>query len=151
MPRVEDIFAKLGKAKFFTALDLRSGYHHIALDEEAIKKTAFVTPLGKYEYLKVPFGLAQAPAYFQNLMNKVLQGLNFTLAYLDDIIIFSETPEQNLKHIQIVLTRLKQAKLLFQERTSLSWTLTHHRWYQTSNRKNKSNFWNETAQESERC
>ena len=111
MPRVEDIFAKLGKAKFFTTLDLRSGYHHIALDEETIKKTAFVPPLGKYEYLKVPFGLAQAPAYFQNLMNKVLQGLNFTLAYLDDIIIFSETPEQHLKHIQIVLTRLKQAKL----------------------------------------
>ena len=111
-------------------------------------KRLFVTPLGKYEYLKVPFGLAQAPAYFQNLMNKLVQRLNFTLAYLDDIIIFSETPEQHLKHIQIVLTRLKQAKLslkkskcsYFQERTSLSWTLTHHRWYQTSNRKNKSDF-----------
>ena len=87
MPRVEDIFAKLGKAKFFTTLDLRSGYHHIALDPDAIKKTAFVTPLGKYEYLKVPFGLAQTPAYFQELMNKVLNGLNFTMAYLDDIII----------------------------------------------------------------
>ena len=111
MPRVKDIFAKLGKAKFFTTLNLRSGYHHIALDDDAIKKTAFVTPLGKYEYLKVPFGLAQAPAYFQNLMNKVLNGLHFTLAYLDDIIIFSETAEQHLKHIQIVLTRLKQAKL----------------------------------------
>ena len=73
MPRVEDILAKLGNAKCFTTFDIRSGYHHIALDEEAIKKTAFVTPLGKYEYLKVPFGLAQAPAYFQNLMNKVLQ------------------------------------------------------------------------------
>ena len=109
MPR--DIFAKLGKAKHFTTLDLRSGYHHIALDPEAIKKTAFVTPSGKYEYLKVPFGLAQAPAYFQELMNKVLNGLGFTLAYLDDIIIFSETAEQHLKHIQIVLTRLKQANL----------------------------------------
>ena len=102
MPRVEDIFAKLGKAKFFTTLDLRSGYHHIALDEEAIKKTALVTPLGKYECLKAPFGLAEAPAYFQNLMNKVLQRLNFTLASLDDIIIFSETPEQqssSVKHL----------------------------------------------------
>ena len=49
MPRVEDFFAKLGKAKFFTTLNLRSGYHHIALDDDAIKKTAFVTPLGKYE------------------------------------------------------------------------------------------------------
>ena len=51
MPRVKDIFAKLGKAKFFTTLGLRSGYHHAALDDDAIKKTAFVTPLGKYEYL----------------------------------------------------------------------------------------------------
>ena len=111
MPRVEDIFAKLGKAKFYTTLDLRSGYHHIALDKDSIKKTAFVAPFGKYEYLKVPFGLAQAPAYFQNLMNKVLNGLNFTLAYLDDVIIFSENAEQHLKHIQIVLTKLKQANL----------------------------------------
>ena len=111
MPRVEDIFSKLGKAKFFTTLDLRSGYHHIVLDQDAIKKTAFVTPFGKNEYMKIPFGLAQAPAYFQNLINKVLNGLHFTLAYLDDVIIFSETEEQHLKHIQIVLTRLKQANL----------------------------------------
>ena len=67
-------------------------------------------PLGKYEYLKVPFGLAEAPAYFQNLMSKVLNGLHFTLAYLDDIIIFSKAAEQHLKNIQLVLTRLKQAK-----------------------------------------
>ena len=111
MPRVEDIFSKLGKAKVFTTLDLRSGYHHIALDQDAIKKTAFVTPFSKYEYMKVPFGLAQAPAYFQNLMNKVLNGLHFTLAYLDDMIIFSETEKQHLRHIQIILTRLKQANL----------------------------------------
>ena len=113
MPIVEDIFSKLGKAKFFTTLDLRSGYHHIALDKDAIKKTAFVTPFGKYEYMEVAFGLAQAPAYFQNLMNRVLNGLHFTLAYLDDVIIFSETEEQHLKHI--VLTRLKQANLKLKE------------------------------------
>ena len=111
MPKAEDIFAKLGKALYFTTLDLRAGYHHIALDPESIKKTGFCLPFGKYEYLKVPFGLAQAPAYFQNLMNKVLTGLNFAISYLDDIIIFSETPEQHLKHIQIVLKRLKEANL----------------------------------------
>ena len=111
MPRVKDIFAKLGKAKFFTMLNLRSGYHHIALDDDAIKKTAFVMPLGKYEYLKVPFCLAHTPAYLQNLMNKVLNGLHFTLAYLDDVIIFSKSAEQHLQHIQILLTRLNQAKL----------------------------------------
>ena len=67
-------------------------------------------PLGKYEYLKVPFGLAQAPAYFQNLMNKVLNGMHFTLAYLDDVIIFSDSADQHLRHNQIALTKLKQAK-----------------------------------------
>ena len=111
MPRIEDILAKLGKAKFFTTLDLRSGYHHIAIDEDSIKKTAFCTPFGKYEYLKVPFGLAQAPSYFQKLMNKVLNGLNFAFAYLDDIIIFSETAEEHMKHIQIIIDRLKAAQL----------------------------------------
>ena len=111
MPRVEDIFSKLGKAIFFTTLDLRSGYHHITLDQDAIKKTAFVTPFGKYECMKVPFGLAKTPAYFQSLMNRVLNGLHFTLAYLDDVIIFSKTEEQHLKHIQIVLTRLAHLKL----------------------------------------
>ena len=111
MPIVEDIFSKLGKAKFFTTLDLRPGYQHIALNQDAIKKTAFVTPFGTYEYMKVCFGLAQAPTYFQNLMNKVLNGLHFTLAHLDDVIISSETKDQHLKHIQIVLTGLKQANL----------------------------------------
>ena len=77
MPRVEDILARLGKAKYFTTLDLRSGYHHIALDKQSIKKTPFCTPFGKYKYLKVPFGLAQTPSYFQKLMNKVFNGLNF--------------------------------------------------------------------------
>ena len=110
MPRVKDIFAKLGKARFFTTLNLRSGYHHITLDDDAIKKTAFVTPLHKYKCLKVSFGLAQAPAYFQDLINKVLNGLHFTLACLD-VIIFTKLAEQHLKHIQLVLTRLKHAKL----------------------------------------
>ena len=111
MPRAEDIFVKLGKAMYFTTLDLRAGYHHIALDKDSIKKTGFCLPFGKYEYLKVPFGLAQAPAYFQNLMNKVLTGLNFAISYLDDIIIFSETPEEHLRHIKIVLQRLQDANL----------------------------------------
>ena len=102
IPRVEDIFAKLGKARFYTTLDLISGYYHIAHDNHSIKKTAFVAPFGKYEYLKVPFGLAQAPAYFQNVMNIVLNDLNVTLAYLNDVIIFSKTAEQYLKDIQIV-------------------------------------------------
>ena len=111
IPRVEDIFSMLGKAKLFTTLDLRAGYHHIALDDNAIKKTSFILPFGKFEYLKVPIVLAQALAYFQNLMNKVLNSLSFAIAYLDDIIIFSETPEQHLVHIRVVLKRLQAANL----------------------------------------
>ena len=104
MPKVEDIFSKLGKAKYFTTFYLRAGYHHIALnDDDAIKNTVFVSPFGKFEFLHVCFGLAQVPAFFQKLMNKVLNGLHFTMAYLDDIIIFSETAEQHLSHIKIVL------------------------------------------------
>ena len=73
MPKVEDIFSKLNRATYFTTLDLRVGYHHIPLDKTSIPKTAFNSPFGEYEYVKVPFGLAQAPAYFQELMTGILK------------------------------------------------------------------------------
>ena len=73
---------------------------------------AFVTPFGKYEFNMVPFGLAQAPAYFQALINKVLEGLhNFAVTYLDDIIIFSKNEEECLEHLRIIFQRLKEAGL----------------------------------------
>ena len=75
MPRVEDIFSKPNGAKYFSTLNLCTGYHHIPLNEDSIPKTAFTSPSEKYEYLKVPFGLAQALAYSQELMNKVLKEL----------------------------------------------------------------------------
>ena len=74
--------SKLNDSRYFSTCDLCTGYHHILLDEDSIPKTAFTSPFGKFEYLKVPFGLAQAPAYFQELMNKVLKDLLFTSAYL---------------------------------------------------------------------
>ena len=73
----------------------RSGYYHIALGKDLRAKTAFVMPFGKYEFLQVPFGLAQAPAFFQHLMNKVLDNCPFAMTYLDDIIIFSDTEEEH--------------------------------------------------------
>ena len=90
MPKIEDIFSQLNGTKYFSILDLRAGYHHIPLDEESIPKTAFTSPFGKHEYVKVPFGLAQTPAYFQELMTGILKDFNFMIAYLDDIIIFSK-------------------------------------------------------------
>ena len=89
MPKVEDIFSQLNGAKYFSTLDLQAGYHHIPLDDASIPRTAFTSPFGKYEYIKVPFGRTQAPAYFQELMTGKLMDFNFAIAYLDDIIIFS--------------------------------------------------------------
>ena len=111
MPKVKDIFSKLNGSKYFTTLDLRAGYHHIPLDKSSIPKTAFNLPFGKYEYVKVPFGLAQAPAYFQELMTSILKDFNFAIAYLDDIIIFSKTLEEHLSHIRMVFEKLCSAKL----------------------------------------
>ena len=90
---------------------LKGGYHHIALAKSSRAKTAFVMPFGKYEFLMVPFGLAQAPAYFQLLMNKVLKGLKFTMTYLDDIIIFSQDEAQHLEHLEMVFNHLWEAGL----------------------------------------
>ena len=100
MPKVEDIFCQLNAARYFSTLDLWAGYHHIPLDEVSISKAAFISPFGKYKYIKVPFGLAQAPAYFQELMTGILKDFNFAIAYMDDIIIFSKTLEEHLDHIK---------------------------------------------------
>ena len=102
MPKVEDIFSKLNGATYFTTLDLHAGYHHIPLDKSSIPKTVFNLPFGKYEYVKVLLGLAQAPAYFQEFMTGILKDFPFAIAYLDDIIIFSKTPQQHLSHIHMV-------------------------------------------------
>ena len=111
MPKVEDIFSKLNGATYFTTLDLMSGYQHIPLDKPSIPKTAFNSPFGKFEYMKVPFGLAQAPEYFQELMTGILKDFIFAIAYLDDIIIFSKTPKEHLFHIRKVFKKLKSANL----------------------------------------
>ena len=111
LPKIDEMYAKLKGAKVFSTIDLRSGYHHIALGKSSRAKTAFVKPFGKYKFLMVPFGLDQAPAYFQLLMNKVLEGLNFAMTYLDDIIIFSDNKLEHLEHLEIIFHRLKEAGL----------------------------------------
>ena len=110
MPKVEDIFSKLNGAKYFSTIDFCFWYHHIPFDEDYISKTAFTSPFQKYEYLKVPFGMAQAPAYFQGLRNKVVKDLAFTIVYLGDIIIYSKTAE-HLDHLQEVINKLHDAEL----------------------------------------
>ena len=109
LPKIDEMYAKLKGTKVFSTIDLRSGYYHITLGKDSRAKTAFVMPFGKYEFLKVPFGLAQAPAYFQLKMNQVLEDLNFMMTYLDDIIIFSNSEEEHLLHLEEVFQWLREA------------------------------------------
>ncbi len=95
----------------FSVLDVTMGYHHMGLTPEAQQKTAFTTPLGKFKFNKCPFGLAQAPAYFQSLIFRILQGLNFTFAYLDDVLIYSKDIDTHLGHLRQVFERFRQADL----------------------------------------
>ena len=111
LPKIDEMYAKLKGAKIFSTIDLRNRYHHITLGKSSRAKTAFVTSFGKYEFLMVPFGLAQAPAYFQLLMNKVLNRLKFAMTYLDNIIIFSENELQHLEHLETVFSPLREAGL----------------------------------------
>ena len=99
LPKIDEMYAKLKGTNVFSTIDFRSRYYHIALGKDSRAKTAFVRPFGKYEFLMVPFGLAQAPPYFQLLMNQVLEGLPSAMMYLDDIIIFSNNEEEHLLHL----------------------------------------------------
>ena len=102
----------LKATKFFSSLDLRSGYYHISLKDSSKPKSAFVlSSLGKYQFNRVPFRLAQAPAYFQKVINEVLKGCNFAMGYLDDIIIYSRSEKEHLEHLEEIFTRLKKAGL----------------------------------------
>ena len=85
--------------------------NHIPLDKSSIPKMVFNSPFGKYEYVKVPFELTQAPAYFQELMTGILEDFDIAIAYLDDILIFITTAEEHLSHIKQCLEKLHTARL----------------------------------------
>ena len=108
LPKIDEIFAKLNRAKFFSMIDLRSGYYHIGLMCESRAKSAFMVPMEKWEFKCTPFRLSQAPAYFQLLIDKVLMGCSkFPMGYLDDIIIFSNNELEHLQYIEEIFKRLE--------------------------------------------
>ena len=114
LPKIDEIYDKLKGSFIFSTFDMRSGYHHVALSPESQAKSAFVIGGphgGKFEFKACPFGLAQAPAYFQRLVDEVLRGLPFAFGYLDDILIFSPNIKTHLQHIVILFQRLREANL----------------------------------------
>lgn len=118
LPRIDDTLDRLSDARFFTKIDLTSGYYQVELDEESKEKTAFVTPDGHYQFNRLGMGLCNAPATFQRLMYKVLGNLMWShcMAYLDDIVIFSKTFEDHMKHLEQVLQKLREAGLKLKPR-----------------------------------
>eukprot|EP00914_Ancora_sagittata_P022935 GHVO01045525.1.p1 GENE.GHVO01045525.1~~GHVO01045525.1.p1 ORF type:complete len:160 (-),score=15.05 GHVO01045525.1:10-489(-) len=110
IPRIESLRENIGYCKFFVALDLHSGYWQIPLRPEDCEKTAFVTHYGLYEFVTQPYGLCNAPATFQRLMDRLFGDLRWkqVLVYIDDIIIGGQTYDEVLEKLEIVLTRLRR-------------------------------------------
>ena len=112
MPCIDDLLEKIGKARFITTLDLCKWYWQVPLEQSSRDFTAFRTPLGLYHFTVMPFGLHVAPATFQRLMDRVLQGCEDCFAaYLDDVVIYSNTWDEHLQHLKRVLHHIREAGL----------------------------------------
>ena len=113
LPFANDIFNRLSKAKYFTVMDLTSGYYQLPLEPNSRQFTAFICARGLFEYLVMPMGITNATETFQRMMNNVLEGLLHVICevYLDDIIVFSNTLEEHVEHVRLVAERLKKLNL----------------------------------------
>ncbi|GBG58638.1 hypothetical protein CBR_g37 [Chara braunii] len=112
LPRIDDLLERLGGAKFFSKLDLKSGYHQLEIQQEDRYKTAFKTRYGHFEWLVMPFRLTNGPATFQAAMTMEFRHMldRFVLIYLDDILVYSRSLDEHVEHLRTVLERLRQAK-----------------------------------------
>ena len=112
LPTIDTLLARFKDCKYFSTLDLRSGYYHIKLTKEALAKTAFVTDKGKWQFHSLPFGINLGPSVFSYVLGTILRHCQaFALNYLDDIIIFSKSWEDHLEHIEQVFKALQGADL----------------------------------------
>lgn len=114
LPLIEDHLDTLRNKKYFSLLDLKSGFHHVKMAEDSIKFTSFVTPLGQFEYLRMPFGLKNAPSVFQRYINKIFKDLITSgelLIYIDDLLIATETKDEHFKVLKKVLEVVSENNL----------------------------------------
>jgi hypothetical protein len=113
LPRIDDIINKLAGSQYFTILDLKAGYWQVPILEQDKKKTAFVTANGLLEFNVLPFGLSNAPATFQRIINLVLGTLrwNISLVYFDDIIVYSPFFAKHIQHLNLALDALAKANV----------------------------------------
>ena len=109
LPRIDELFDQLQGAAYFSKIDLRSSYHQLRVRESDLPKTAFQTRYGHYEFLVMPFGLTNAPTVFMALMNKIFAQYfdQFTMMFIDDILVYSKSREEHEEHLRITLQLLR--------------------------------------------
>jgi hypothetical protein len=112
LPNMLDFTEKLAGCMIFSKVDLRKGYHQIPMNEDDIQKTAITTPFGLFEFLRMTFGLRNAGNTFQRRMDRILGGLDFVFAYLDDVIVASRSDTEHLHHLHLLFQRLQAAGLV---------------------------------------
>ncbi|GJQ89351.1 retrotransposon protein, putative, ty3-gypsy subclass [Tanacetum coccineum] len=112
LPRIDDLFGQLQGSRYFSKIDLRSGYHQLRVHEEDISKTAFMTRYGHFEFTVMPFGLTNAPAVFMDLMSRVCKPYldKFFIVFIDDILIYSKSKEDHEFHLKLVLGAAKKSR-----------------------------------------
>ena len=122
LPRVDNSLDQLSNSQYFTTLDLAAGYWQVLVDPKSLEKTAFVTHSGLFEFSVMPFGLKNAHATFQRLMEAVLSGLicNVCLDYVDDIVVTGRTFAEHLQNLRKVFVRLRDANLRLKH-LSVTW------------------------------
>lgn len=109
LPLIEDQIDRLGNAKFFISIDMKNGFYQIPVALDSVKYTAFITPDGHYEFLKMPFGICNGPAVFQRAITKAVQHLKFLLTYIDDLLIPFTSIEEGLSYLELTIEALSIA------------------------------------------
>ncbi|WJZ92455.1 hypothetical protein VitviT2T_011446 [Vitis vinifera] len=125
LPRIDDLFDQLKGAKYFSNIDLRTGYHQLRVREEDVSKTAFRTRYGHYEFLVMPFGLTNAPAAFMDLRNRVFRAYldQFVIVFVDDILIYSRSLEEHKQYLVTTLRTLRRHQLYGKLEKSEFWLI----------------------------